>query len=161
MAEEKTFPMTIEGKAKIEDELNTLITETRSEITGRIQLARSFGDLSENSEYASAKDEQAFVEGRIKTLQNMLDNAEIIDSSEIADDEVAVGKKVTFKELPDEEPESYSIVGAVEANPSEGKISNESPIAAALIGHKVGDKVSVTLPNGFDMDVEILSVEIA
>ena len=91
----------------------------------------------------------------------MLDNAEIIDSSEIADDEVAVGKKVTFKELPDEEPESYSIVGAVEANPSEGKISNESPIAAALIGHKVGDKVAVTLPNGFDMDVEILSVEIA
>ena len=125
MAEEKTFPMTLEGKAKIEEELNTLITETRSEITGRIQLARSFGDLSENSEYASAKDEQAFVEGRIKTLQNMLDNAEIIDSSEIADDEVAVGKKVTFKELPDEEPESYSIVGAVEANPSEGKISNE------------------------------------
>ena len=96
MAEEKTFPMTVEGKAKIEEELNTLITETRAEITGRIQIARSFGDLSENSEYQSAKDEQAFVEGRINTLQNMLDNAIIIDSSEIADDEVSVGKKVTF-----------------------------------------------------------------
>jgi transcription elongation factor GreA len=91
----------------------------------------------------------------------MLDNAEIIDSSEIAVDEVAVGKKVTFKELPDEDPETYSIVGAVEANPSEGKISNESPIAAALIGHKVGERVTVTLPNGFDMAVEIISVEVA
>ena len=75
MAEEKTFPMTVEGKAKIEEELNTLITETRAEITGRIQIARSFGDLSENSEYQSAKDEQAFVEGSINTLKKMIDNA--------------------------------------------------------------------------------------
>lgn len=161
MAEEKTFPMTVEGKAKIEEELNTLITETRAEITGRIQIARSFGDLSENSEYQSAKDEQAFVEGRINTLQNMLDNAIIIDSSEIADDEVSVGKKVTFKELPDEDPETYAIVGAVEANPLEGKISNESPIAVALMGKKVGDQVEVPLPNGASMDVEIMAVDLA
>ena len=158
MAEEKTFPMTVEGKAKIEEELNTLITETRAEITGRIQIARSFGDLSENSEYQSAKDEQAFVEGRINTLQNMLDNAIIIDSSEIADDEVSVGKKVTFKELPDEEPETYAIVGAVEANPLEGKISNESPIAAGLIGHKLGETVAIETPGGV-MKVKIIDVK--
>lgn len=159
MAEEKTFPMTLEGKEKIEAELNKLITETRAEITNRIQIARSFGDLSENSEYQSAKDEQAFVEGRINTLQNMIDNAVIIDSSEIAEDEVAMGKKVTFQELPDEEPETYEIVGAVEADPLSGKISNESPIAGALIGHVVGDTVTVPLPNNMTMDVKILSVE--
>jgi transcription elongation factor GreA len=161
MAEEKVFPMTLEGKAKLEDELNTLITVTRAEITGRIQIARSFGDLSENSEYQSAKDEQAFVEGRIKTLQNMLDNAEIIDSSEIAADEVSVGKKVTFQELPDEEPETYDIVGGVEADPLAGKISNESPIAVALLGRKVGDEVEVPLPSGDTMQVKILAVEMA
>jgi transcription elongation factor GreA len=161
MAEEKVFPMTLEGKAKLEDELNTLITVTRAEITGRIQIARSFGDLSENSEYQSAKDEQAFVEGRIKTLQNMLDNAEIIDSSEIAADEVSVGKKVTFQELPDEDPETYDIVGGVEADPLAGKISNESPIAVALLGKKVGDEVSVPLPSGDEMMVKIISVEMS
>ncbi|AIM63318.1 Transcription elongation factor GreA [Weissella ceti] len=135
--------------------------ETRAEITGRIQNARSFGDLSENSEYQSAKDEQAFVEGRIKTLQHMLDNAVIIDSSEVASDEVSVGKVVTFKELPNEDPETYSIVGAVEADPTEGKISNESPIAKALLGHVIGDQVEVPLPNGIVISVEILAVEAA
>ncbi|GAK31412.1 transcription elongation factor GreA [Weissella oryzae SG25] len=159
MAEEKTFPMTLDGKAKIEAELNKLITETRAEITNRIQIARSFGDLSENSEYQSAKDEQAFVEGRINTLQSMLDNSVIIDSSEIAADEVALGKIVTFQELPDEDPETYEIVGAVEADPLAGKISNESPIAQSLIGKTVGDEVTVTLPNNGSMDVKILSVK--
>ncbi|MCW0952491.1 transcription elongation factor GreA [Weissella ceti] len=161
MSAEKEYPMTADGQQKLEDELNTLIMETRAEITGRIQNARSFGDLSENSEYQSAKDEQAFVEGRIKTLQHMLDNAVIIDSSEVASDEVSVGKIVTFKELPDEEPETYSIVGAVEADPLEGKISNESPIAKALLGHVIGDQVEVPLPNGIVITVEILAVEAA
>ncbi|KRN32453.1 transcription elongation factor GreA [Weissella halotolerans] len=161
MAEEKEYPMTLEGKQKLADELNTLITEKRAEITNRIQIARSFGDLSENSEYASAKDEQAFVEGRINTLQNMLDNAVIIDSSAIDPDEVSVGKKVTFKELPDEEPETYSIVGGAEADPFEGKISNESPIAKALLGHHLNDEVQVDLPNGGSMQVKIIAVETA
>ncbi|CAH0419038.1 transcription elongation factor GreA [Periweissella ghanensis] len=160
MAEDKQFPMTLDGKEKLEAELNDMITNKRGEITKRIQIARSFGDLSENSEYQSAKDEQAFVEGRIKTLQNMLQYSVIIDSDAIASDEVSIGKNVTFKELPDEEPETYSIVGAVEADPLSGKISNESPIAKALDGHKVGDKVSVPLPNGASMDVEILSVSV-
>lgn len=161
MSAEKEYPMTAEGQQKLETELNKLIMETRAEITGRIQNARSFGDLSENSEYQSAKDEQAFVEGRIKTLQHMLDNAVIIDSSEVASDEVSVGKVVTFKELPNEEPETYSIVGAVEADPLEGKISNESPIAKALLGHVIGDQVEVPLPNGIVINVEILAVEAA
>lgn len=159
MSADKEYPMTADGQQKLEDELNTLIMETRAEITGRIQNARSFGDLSENSEYQSAKDEQAFVEGRIKTLQHMLDNAVIIDSSEVASDEVSVGKVVTFKELPNEDPETYSIVGAVEADPTEGKISNESPIAKALLGHVIGDQVEVPLPNGIVINVEILAVE--
>ncbi|QBO37228.1 transcription elongation factor GreA [Periweissella cryptocerci] len=159
MAEDKQFPMTQDGKEKLEAELNDMIMVTRGEITKRIQIARSFGDLSENSEYQSAKDEQAFVEGRIKTLQNMLQYSVIIDSDAIAADEVAIGKTVTFKELPDEEPETYAIVGAVEADPLSGKISNESPIAAALNGHKVGEKIAVPLPNGGSMDVEIIKVE--
>ena len=158
---EKSYPMTAEGKEKLQAELKNLKLVKRPEVIQRIKVARSFGDLSENSEYQSAKDEQAFVEGRINTLQNMLDNAIIIDSSEIADDEVSVGKKVTFKELPDEEPETYAIVGAVEANPLEGKISNESPIAVALMGKKVGDQVEVPLPNGASMEVEIIAVEVA
>ncbi|MBS0949494.1 transcription elongation factor GreA [Weissella minor] len=159
MAEEKKFPMTEEGKRQLEEELNTLVTETRAEITERIQIARGFGDLSENSEYQSAKDEQAFTEGRINTVRNMLDNAVIIDSSEVSEDEVAAGKTFTFQELPDEEPETYSIVGGAEADPFEGKISNESPIAEALIGHRVGDIVEVPLPNDATMEVKILSVE--
>lgn len=159
MAEDKQYPMTVEGKQKLEEELNDMITNKRGEITKRIQIARSFGDLSENSEYQSAKDEQAFVEGRIKTLQSMLQYSVIIDSDSIAADEVAIGKMVTFKELPDEEPETYTIVGAVEADPLSGKISNESPIAKALNGHKVGDQVSVPLPNGDAMDVEIIEVK--
>ncbi|MFT8373303.1 MAG: transcription elongation factor GreA, partial [Liquorilactobacillus satsumensis] len=112
MAEEKTYPMTLEGKQKLEEELNTLKTAKRAEVIQRIKIARGFGDLSENSEYESAKDEQSFVEGRIKTLEQMLNHAEIIDNGDIAADEIAVGKTVTFKELPDEEPETYTIVGA-------------------------------------------------
>lgn len=158
MAEEKQFPMTQEGKEKLEAELNDMITVKRGEITKRIQIARSFGDLSENSEYQSAKDEQAFVEGRIKTLQNMLQYAVIIDSDAIASDEVSIGKSVTFKELPDEEPETYSIVGAVEADPLNGKISNESPIAKALNGHHINDEVEVPLPSGDSMNIKIIDV---
>lgn len=159
MAEEKQYPMTEEGKRKLEEELNTLVTETRAEITQRIQTARGFGDLSENSEYQSAKDEQAFTEGRINTVRNMLDNAVIIDSSDVSDDEVAPGKTLTFQELPDEEPETYSIVGGAESDPFAGKISNDSPIAQALIGHRVDDIVEVPLPNNATMEVKILSVK--
>ncbi|MDF7626344.1 transcription elongation factor GreA [Leuconostocaceae bacterium ESL0723] len=158
MSDEKTFPMTAAGRDKLQAELEDLIANQRPEITKRIQIARSYGDLSENSEYQSAKDEQAFVEGRIVTIRKMLENAEIINADSTAADEVSLGKAVTFKELPDEEPETYTIVGSVEADPLAGKISNESPMASALIGKKKGDKVNVPLPNGVEIEVEILDV---
>ena len=157
MAEEKTFPMTLEGKKKLEEELEDLKTNKRAEVIKRIKIARSFGDLSENSEYESAKDEQSFVEGRIKEIDNMLNHAEIIDNENVDADEVSVGKSVTFQEE-DDDPETYQIVGAAEADPLNGKISNESPIAKGLVGHKKGEKVTVTTPDG-EMTVTIIDVQ--
>lgn len=157
MAEQKTYPMTLEGKQKLEAELEQLKTTKRAEIIERIKIARSFGDLSENSEYEAAKDEQSFVEGRIKEIDNMLNHAEIIDNANIAAGEVAVGKTVTFKEE-DDDPETYQIVGAAEADPFEGKISNESPIAMGLIGHSIGEVVTIETPGG-SIQVEILDVK--
>jgi len=157
MMEEKTYPMTIEGKEKLEAELEELQTVKRKEVVERIKIARGFGDLSENSEYESAKDEQSFIEGRISTLRNMLHNVEIIDASSAEDDEVALGKKVVFQELPSGPEEEYTIVGKAESDPFEGKISNESPIAVALIGKKIGDEVTIDTPGG-TMEVKIVSV---
>ncbi|KGL43118.1 transcription elongation factor GreA [Listeria newyorkensis] len=156
MATEKVFPMTLEGKAKLESELNDLKTVKRKEVVERIKIARSFGDLSENSEYDSAKDEQAFVEGRITTLENMIRNAQIIDASAMSG-EVALGNTVTFKELPNGDEESYTIVGSAEADPFEGLISNDSPIAKALLGCKEGDEVSIQTPGG-EMNVKITKI---
>ncbi|MBA3925206.1 transcription elongation factor GreA [Listeria rustica] len=156
MATEKVFPMTLEGKAKLENELNDLKTVKRKEVVERIKIARSFGDLSENSEYDSAKDEQAFVEGRITTLENMIRNAQIIDASAMSG-EVALGNTVTFKELPNGDEESYTIVGSAEADPFEGLISNDSPIAKALLGCKEGDEVTIQTPGG-EMNVKITKI---
>ncbi|EIQ2183300.1 transcription elongation factor GreA, partial [Listeria monocytogenes] len=133
MATEKVFPMTLDGKAKLENELQELKTVKRKEVVERIKIARSFGDLSENSEYDSAKDEQAFVEGRITTIENMIRNAQIIDAAEAHNGLVTLGNTVTFIELPDGEEETYTIVGSAEADPFEGKISNDSPIAKGLL----------------------------
>lgn len=154
---EKTYPMTLEGKAKLEQELEELKTVKRGEIIERIKIARSFGDLSENSEYESAKDEQAFVEGRINTLESMIRFAQIIDTDNVDSDEISIGKTVTFVELPDDEEEEYTIVGKAEADPFSGKISNDSPIAQALIGKNVGDVVSIATPGG-SMEVKITKV---
>ena len=155
---EKVYPMTLEGKEKLERELEELKTVKRGEIIERIKIARSFGDLSENSEYESAKDEQAFVEGRITTLENMIRFAQIIDNDNVAQDEVSIGKTVVFKELPDGEEEEYTIVGSAESDPFAGKISNDSPIAQALIGKKVNDEVNISKPGG-DFLVKIVSVK--
>lgn len=158
MAIEKKFPMTLAGKQKLEQELEMLKTVKRAEVVERIKIARSFGDLSENSEYDAAKDEQAFVEGRITTLENMIRNAEIITESNEASDTVTLGKSVTFLELPEGDEETYAIVGSAEADPFEGKISNDSPIAKSLLGKKVGDEVTVSTPGG-DMQVRIIAVK--
>lgn len=156
--EEKVFPMTLEGKAKLEAELEELKTVKRQEIIERIKVARSFGDLSENSEYESAKDEQAFVQGRITTLENMIRFSEIIDDKDVAEDVVTLGRSVTFVELPYGDQETYTIVGSAEADPMNAKISNESPIALAILGKKVDDIVTVNTPGG-SFDVKVLKVE--
>lgn len=157
---EKVYPMTAAGRAKLEEELEDLKINKRKEIVERIKIARSYGDLSENSEYESAKDEQAFVEGRISTLEKMIRFSEIIDDKNVEQDVVSLGRSVTFIELPDGEEETYSIVGSAEANPLEGLISNDSPIAKALLGHRVGDEVAITTPGG-DMQVRITEVRMA
>jgi transcription elongation factor GreA len=158
LAIEKEYPMTKEGKLKLEQELEQLKTVKRKEVVERIKIARSFGDLSENSEYDSAKEEQAFVEGRITTIENMIRNAKIIEGNDSNTDTVSLGKSVTFVELPNGDEETYSIVGSVEADPFEGKISNDSPIAKSLIGKRVGDKVSIMTPGG-EMSVKIVSID--
>ncbi|ASA97876.1 MULTISPECIES: transcription elongation factor GreA [Anoxybacillus] len=158
MSMEKEYPMTKAGKEKLEQELEYLKTVKRKEVVERIQIARSFGDLSENSEYDAAKDEQAFVESRIQMLENMIRNAKIIEEDLEKTDTVSLGRTVTFIELPDGEEESYTIVGSAEADPFEGKISNDSPIAKSLIGRRVGEEVTVHTPGG-DMVVKIVAVK--
>ncbi|QCR32966.1 transcription elongation factor GreA [Lysinibacillus sp. SGAir0095] len=159
MANEKQYPMTIAGKQKLEEELEHLKTVKRKEVVERIKIARSFGDLSENSEYDSAKEEQGFVEGRITTIESMLRNALIIEESG-ASDVVSLGKTVSFIELPDGDEEEYTIVGSAEADPFEGRISNDSPIARALLGRKVDDIVKLITPGG-DMEVRIVAIKTA
>lgn len=158
LAQEKVYPMTQAGKEKLEQELEQLKTVKRKEVVERIKIARSFGDLSENSEYDAAKDEQAFVEGRITTLENMIRNARIISEAELSSDAVSLGSSVTFVELPDGDEETYTIVGSAEADPFEGKISNDSPIAKSLLGHKVGEEVTVQTPGG-EMNVKIIEIK--
>jgi transcription elongation factor GreA len=158
LAQEKVFPMTQAGKEKLEQELENLKTVKRKEVVERIKIARGFGDLSENSEYDAAKDEQAFVEGRITTIENMIRNAKIISEDELSKDTVSLGSSVTFVELPEGDEETYTIVGSAEADPFEGKISNDSPIAKSLLGRKVGDQVTVQTPGG-EMNVKIIEIK--
>ncbi|WP_153733004.1 transcription elongation factor GreA [Sporosarcina obsidiansis] len=158
MVSEKKFPMTVSGKQKLEEELEYLKTVKRKEVVERIKIARSYGDLSENSEYDSAKEDQAFVEGKISSLESMIRNAVIITEDELNTDEVQLGRTVTFKEIPDGDEETYTIVGSAEANPLEGLISNDSPIAKGLMGRKKDDKVKIQTPGG-EMSVEILEIK--
>ncbi|GEN31020.1 transcription elongation factor GreA [Cerasibacillus quisquiliarum] len=158
MSRDKSYYMTEEGKEKLEKELLYLKTEKRKEVVERIKIARDFGDLSENSEYDSAKEEQAFVESRIAQLEQMIRNAVIIENDNNNSSVVSLGKSVTFKELPDGEEETYRIVGSAEADPLEGKISNDSPIAKSLLGKEVGSEVQVTTPGG-EFQVKIIKVE--
>jgi transcription elongation factor GreA len=158
MSDKETF-VTEEGLQKLKDELDHLITEKRKEVVERIKMARSFGDLSENSEYDAAKDEQAFVEGRISQLENTIRNAKIIDTTNAEGDVVSIGKTVIIQELPDGEKEEYSIVGSTESDPLSGKISNDSPMAQSLLGKQVGDEVSVQTPGG-EMKIKVIEVRL-
>jgi transcription elongation factor GreA len=148
MGENKQVILTYEGVKKVEDELEYLKTVKRKEVTQKIKTALSFGDLSENSEYDEAKNEQAFVEGRIATLENMLKNAKVIDDDDIKTDVVSVGAVIKVKDLDYGDEMEFTIVGSAEADPSKMKISNEAPIGRGLLGKKVGEKVEIQVPDG-------------
>ncbi|WP_342525337.1 transcription elongation factor GreA [Chryseomicrobium sp. FSL W7-1435] len=156
MVNEKQYPMTLAGKQKLEDELDLLKNVKRKEVVERIKVARDFGDLSENSEYDAAKEDQAFVEGRISLLESMIRNSVMIEE-DVNDDKVSLGKTVTFIETPDGDEETYTIVGSAEADPLEGLISNDSPIARGLLGRTIGENVRIMTPGG-EMDVKIVSI---
>ena len=148
MSQSKKFIMTYEGVKKLEEELEYLKTVKRKEITEKIKVALGYGDLSENSEYDEAKNDQAFTEGRIIQLEHMLKNAVVVDESEIPKDKVSVGSIVKVMDYEFDEEVEYTIVGSAEADPMNFKISNESPVGSALIGKKVGDVVEVAVPSG-------------
>ncbi|MEA4909517.1 MAG: transcription elongation factor GreA [Chloroflexi bacterium] len=150
--------LTKEGYQKLQEELETLRTHKRQEIAERLHEAMEGGELIENAEYEAAKNEQAFVEGRIKELEVLLATARVVESSAVAGETVQVGSTVTIREEGAETDEVYAIVGAAEANPTIGRISNESPLGRALINRKSGDVVQVDAPAG-SFVVTILKVE--
>jgi transcription elongation factor GreA len=144
--ETKRVFLTREGLRKVESELAELLTVRRPEVADRIRLARSFGELSENTEYIEAKNEQALLEGRIVTLEDLLNHAVLIEDEERAKGVVDLGARVVV--VTDEGEETYNIVGATEADPVRGLISNESPLGRALVGHKAGETVDWEAPVG-------------
>jgi transcription elongation factor GreA len=151
--------LTAEGLANLKAELDTLTTIRRREVAGRIKEAREFGDISENAEYDDAKNEQAMLEARIASLEDKLRSATVIDSSDIGTDVVGVGSIVHVK---DEGGKStkYTIVGSAEASPGDMKLSNESPIGKALLGHKRGEEVAITTPRG-QRKLKITKIDVA
>ncbi|KLU62023.1 transcription elongation factor GreA [Peptococcaceae bacterium CEB3] len=144
---EKEVILTVEGLKKLEDELELLKTQKRREVAERIKQAIEFGDISENSEYEDAKNEQAFIEGRIITLEKMLRNAKVIDDHE-GTDTVGLGNTVLLKDMDYGDEEQYTIVGSAEADPGTNKISNESPVGKAVLGQGKGTTLEVTVPAG-------------
>ena len=148
MADSKKHILTYEGLKKYEDELQDLKIHRRQEIAQKIKEAREQGDLSENAEYDAAKDEQRDIEARIEELEKILKNAEVVVEDEVDLDKINIGCIVKILDVEYSEELEYKIVGSTEANSLKGKISNESPVGKALIGHKVGDTVEVETPAG-------------
>lgn len=144
----KEVVLTYEGLKKLEQELEYLKTVKRREVADRIKQALSFGDISENSEYDEAKNEQAHVEGKILQLETMLKRAKVIDEDDVKTDVVSIGSKVSIFDMEFEEEVEYFIVGSTEADPSKYKISNESPVGRALIGKPKDAIVEVQVPDG-------------
>ena len=154
----KEVILTYEGLKKLEEELEGLRGAKRMEIKERIKQALSFGDISENAEYDEAKNEQAYVEGRISQLESMLKNARVIDEDDVSTDKVTVGSKVKILDMETNEQVMYSIVGSTEADPMNFKISNESPVGSALMQKKKGNVVNVTVPDGI-LKFKIMKIE--
>lgn len=146
MADKPIF-LTPEGRAKLEAELENLRTVRRAQVAERIHSAKEEGDIMENSAYDEAKNEQAFVEGRIMTIEQMLKNAVMINATR-ASDFVGIGSYVTVVDRSEDDDEAFQIVGSAEADPTRGRISNESPVGRALLGKRVGDEVKVPIPDG-------------
>jgi transcription elongation factor GreA len=144
----KPVMLTADGLKQLEEELDLLKGEKRKEIAEKIKVARSYGDLSENSEYDDAKNEQAMLEARIVTIEATLKNAVVIDEEGISNEHIHVGSKVTMENVATGSQVTYKIVGSNEANPSEGKISDESQVGMALLGHSIGDVVEIEVPAG-------------
>ena len=148
MSENNKVLLTYERMQQMEKELNELKTTTRKEVAQKIKEARAQGDLSENAEYDAAKEQQGEIETRIAELEKLLRNAEIIDEDVLNNDEIQLGNRVKLYDIEFEEEIEYTIVGSTEANPMEGRISNESPVGQALLGATVGQTVDVNTPNG-------------
>ncbi len=147
MSDKETL-LTVEGLKRLEQELEYLKSVRRREVAERIKQAIEFGDISENSEYEDAKNEQAFIEGRILTLEKKLRNARIIDGAELTTEVVSMGSRVLLKDLENDEEIEYTIVGSMEADPAANRISNESPVGKAILGQPNGAVVQVNVPAG-------------
>jgi transcription elongation factor GreA len=154
---EQDVILTREGLEQLEQELENLRTVKRTEVKERLKEAIALGDLSENSEYDDAKNEQAFMEGRILELEKMIRNAKIIEDGEQQNDTITVGSLVTVKDIEFDEITEYRLVGTVEADPMNNRISNESPVGRALLGHKAGEIIDVEVPAGV-IQLEIVSI---
>ncbi|MFL5930056.1 MAG: transcription elongation factor GreA [Gaiellaceae bacterium] len=153
--------LTPEGYKKLKAEIELLSTERRREVADRIRVARQFGDIAENAEYDDAKNDQMLLEHRIARLEEQLRNARVIEKKEISSDVVSVGSTVRLRDVDAKQTVEYHIVGSVEANPSEYKLSNESPVGKAILGHKKGETVDVTTPRGARLKYKILEIKAA
>jgi len=156
--EERNIVLTTDGYAKLEEELKYLKGPKKMEVAERIKIAREFGDLSENSEYDDAKNEQALLEARIQEIEAMLRVAKVVDDGDVSTRKVGIGTQVTVYDYEYDEEITYGIVGATEVDMKNNKISNESPVGKALIGAKKGDEVEVETPGGV-MKYKVLSIK--
>ncbi|HEY8192686.1 MAG TPA: transcription elongation factor GreA [Gaiellaceae bacterium] len=153
--------LTPEGYKKLKAEIEHLSTDRRREVAERIRVARQFGDIAENAEYDDAKNDQMLLEHRIARLEEQLRNARVIEKKEISSDIVSVGSTVRLRDVDAKQTVEYYIVGSAEANPSENKLSNESPVGKAIMGHKKGETVEVTTPRGASLKYKILDIKAA
>ena len=156
----KEVILTPEGYTKLKEEIENLSTTKRREVAERIKQAREFGDITENSEYDDAKNEQAMLEHRIALLEDRLANARVIEADEITSDVVGIGTKVRLRDMDANETIEYTIVGSAEANPSEHRLSNESPVGKAILGRKKGEIVDVAAPRG-SLKFKIMDIKAA
>ncbi len=151
--------LTAEGLEKLKEELDELSTTRRREVADRIKEAREFGDISENAEYDDAKNEQAMLETRIATLEERLRSASVVSADDVAEGVVTIGSRVSVS-FEDGKTDEYTIVGSSEADPKVKKLSNESPVGKALLGHKDGDEISVNLPSGKKRKISITKIDV-